>query len=310
MTVATASLTGLPVNHRDFDLPIAGILHTDCPHYYRCAHPGEGEEAFASRLAENLEALILAEGPDTVAAMFAEPVMGAGGVIVPPESYFAKIQKILKRYDVLLVADEIICGFGRTGHNWGSETYNLEPDILTCAKALSSGYVPISAVMISEPIWQAMLAQSDKIGMFGHGFTYSGHPVATAVALETMKIYDEVDIASHVRAVAPALQDGLRRFADHPLVGEVRGVGLIAAIEIVRDKTTKVQFDPAIMVAAHVAKRAEAHGLIVRALAGDVIAFSPPLIIETHEIEEMMDAFGQALDETWAWLEASRLAKA
>jgi 4-aminobutyrate---pyruvate transaminase len=305
VTVATASLTGLAANHRGFDLPIAGMLHTDCPYQYRCAQPGEDEEAFTRRLAENLEALILAEGPETVAAMFAEPVMGAGGVIVPPQNYFAKIQQVLKRYDVLLVADEVICGFGRTGHDWGSKTYGLEPDILTCAKALSSGYVPISAVMISEPIWQAMLAQSDRIGIFGHGFTYSGHPVATAVALETLMIYDEIEIVSQVRVVAPALQDGLRRFADHPLVGDVRGVGLIAAVEIVKDKKTKVQFDPTFTVAAHVARRAEAHGLIVRALAGDILAFSPPLIITVSEIEEMMEAFGRALDETWAWLETS-----
>lgn len=306
VTVATASLTGLVANHRDFDLPITGILHVDCPHHYRYAHPGEDEEAFASRLAESLEARILAEGPDTVAAMFAEPVMGAGGVIVPPEAYFPKIQQVLKRYDVLFVADEVICGFGRTGHYWGSQTFGLEPDILTCAKALSSGYVPISAVMISEAIWQAMLTESDKIGMFGHGFTYSGHPVATAVALETIKIYDEVDIVSQVRAVAPVLQDGLRRFADHPLVGEVRGIGLIAGVEIVKDKTTKAQFEPAAMIAAHVVKRAEAHGLLIRALTGDVIAFSPPLIITADEIEEMMVAFGRALDETWEWLQAAR----
>lgn len=305
VTVATASLTGLVANHRDFDLPIPGILHVDCPNHYRYAHPGEDEEAFASRLAESLEARILAEGPDTVAAMFAEPVMGAGGVIVPPERYFPKIQQVLKRYDVLLVADEVICGFGRTGRYWGSQTFDLEPDILTCAKALSSGYVPISAVMISEAIWQAMLAESDKVGMFGHGFTYSGHPVATAVALETIKIYDEIDIVGHVRTVAPVLQEGLRRFTDHPLVGEVRGVGLIGGVEIVKDKTTKAQFDPSAMVAAHVVKRAEAHGLLVRALTGDVIAFSPPLIIKAAEIEEMMEAFGHALDETWRWLETT-----
>jgi 4-aminobutyrate--pyruvate transaminase len=310
VTVATASLTGLAANHLDFDLPIEGMLHTDCPYYYRCAHPGENEEAFASRLAANLEALILAEGPETVAAMFAEPVMGAGGVIVPPKGYFAKIQQVLKRYDVLLVADEVICGFGRTGNAWGSQTFGLEPDILTCAKGLSSGYMPISAVMITEPIWQAMVAESDKIGMFGHGFTYSGHPVAAAVALETLKIYDEIDIVSHVRAVAPALQDGLRRFADHPLVGDVRGIGLIAAVEIVKDKSTKIPFDSAVMLAAQVAKRAEANGLIVRVLTGDVIAFSPPMIIETNEIEEMLKAFGQALDETWSWVRAQGLSSA
>lgn len=302
VTVATASLTGLPANHRDFDLPLDGILHADCPHHWRFADEAESEEDFASRMADNLERLIVREGPDTIAAMFAEPVMGAGGVIVPPASYFAKIQPILKRYDILLIADEVICGFGRTGNRWGSDTFGIRPDMLTCAKALSSGYIPISALLISEPIWQAMIAESEKIGVFGHGYTYSGHPVAAEVALETLRIYEERDIVGHVRRMAPALQSGLRALADHPLVGEARGVGLIGALELVADKTTKQPFPPARGVGAFVSKRAEAHGLIVRVIAGDIVAFSPPLIIEAADIAEILARIGRALDDTLAWL--------
>src|SRR5207245_682889 len=172
-TVAAASLSGLVPNHRDFDLPIDRILHVDCPHHYRYGQPGESEEAFATRLAEALEQRILAEGPDTVAAFFAEPVMGAGGVIVPPATYFEKIQAVLRKYEVLLVADEVICGFCRTGEMFGATTFGMQPDILTSAKALSSGYMPISAVMVSEKVHAAVAANSGKIGTFGHGFTYS-----------------------------------------------------------------------------------------------------------------------------------------
>src|SRR5690606_37893296 len=183
VTIASASLTGLPANHTDFDLPIANILHTDCPHHYRFAEPGETEVEFATRLAGNLERMILDEGPDTVAAFIAEPVMGAGGVLLPPATYFEEVQAVLAKYDVLFIADEVICGFGRTGNAWGSQTYDLRPDTISCAKALSSAYLPVGAVMINEPIYQAMLDESRKIGTFGHGYTYSGHPVGAAVAL-------------------------------------------------------------------------------------------------------------------------------
>ena len=305
VTVATASLTGLPANHRDFDLPIPRILHTDCPHHWRFSADGETEEAFATRLADNLEALILREGPETIAAMFAEPVMGAGGVIVPPATYFAKIQPILRRHDILLIADEVICGFGRTGEVWGSQTYGIQPDMITCAKALSSGYVPISALMVSEAIWRAMLAESEKIGVFAHGFTYSGHPVAAVVALEALSIYEERNIFGHVRRVAPLLQAGLRRLQDHPLVGEARGVGLVGALELVQDKASKAPYAATRGVGAYVSKRCEAHGLIVRVIGGDIIALSPPLIIDAVEIEEMLARLERALDDTWAWLRGS-----
>jgi 4-aminobutyrate--pyruvate transaminase len=283
------------------------VRHADCPHHYRYAKPGESEEAFATRLAESLDAQILREDPETVAAFIAEPVMGAGGVIVPPATYFDKIQPVLKKHDVLLIADEVICGFGRTGKMFGTETYGLKPDIMTMAKALSSAYLPISATVISDEVYQAFVAQSEKIGTFAHGFTYSAHPVCCAVALETLKIYEERKILEQVQKVAPRFQAGLRRFADHPLVGEVRGVGLIAGVELVKDKRTKAAFDPKEGVGPLFATRAQENGLIVRAM-GDAIALCPPLIISEAEVDEMLRRFATALDETQAALRAAGLA--
>src|SRR5216684_1999180 len=257
--------------------------------------------------AESLEAQILREGADTVAAFIAEPIMGAGGVILPPKTYFEKIQAVLKKYDVLMIADEVICGFGRTGNMFGSETFGIKPDIMTMAKALSSAYLPISATIISEALYQAFLSQSDKIGTFAHGYTYSGHPVCAAVALETLKIYEERNILEHVRKVAPRFQDGLRRFESHPLVGEVRGIGLIAGIELVQDKKTKQSFDPKAGIGAHLAQRAQEHGLIIRAM-GDNIGVCPPLIISDSEIDELLARFDRALDDTLAFVKESKAA--
>jgi 4-aminobutyrate---pyruvate transaminase len=297
VTVATASLTGLPPNHIAFDLPIANIRHADCPHHWRFGKPGESEEDFATRMAESLEGQILREGPDTVAAFIAEPVMGAGGVIVPPKTYFEKIQPVLRKYDVLLIADEVICGFGRTGSMWGSQTFAIEPDIMTMAKALSSAYVPISATLINDKIYQAIADQSAKIGTFGHGFTYSGHPVCAAVAVETLKIYEERDIVGQVRRVAPRFQDAFRRLIDHELVAEYRGVGLIGAVELVPEKGKKAGFDPVGKAGAVAMAKAQEHGLIVRAM-GDAVALCPPLVITEAEIDEMFRRLGRALDDT------------
>jgi 4-aminobutyrate---pyruvate transaminase len=298
VTIATASLTGLPNNHRDFDLPIANILFTDCPHHYRFANPGESEEDFATRLAGNLDALIEREGADTIAAFIAEPIMGAGGVIVPPKTYFPKIQAVLKKHDVLLIADEVICGFGRTGNWFGSETFGMKPDIMTMAKALSSGYIPISATVISEPIFDVLKKQSEKIGVFAHGFTYSGHPVPAAVAIETLKIYEERDILSHIRRMMPVFQNGLRRFAAHPIVGEVRGAGLVAGLELVANKQTKERYDAKKGAGALLAARCQENGLIVRVLGGDGIALCPPLVINEDEIGEILARLSKSLDET------------
>lgn len=306
VTVASASLTGLANNHRDFDLPIANILHTDCPHHYRFAEDGESEEEFSTRMAGNLETMILDEGPETVAAFIAEPVMGAGGVLLPPKTYFEKIQAVLAKYDVLLLADEVITGFGRTGNMWGSQTYGLTPDTMTVAKALSSAYLPISGVMVSEDIFDAMVAESEKIGVFGHGFTYSGHPVCAAVAVRTLELMEERNILDHVRAVSPRFQQRLMALGDHPLVGEARGVGLVGAVELVADKSTKRSFQPGDGVGPQCGLRAESHGVIPRAL-GDNIAFCPPLIITESEIDEMFDRFTRGLEETEAWVEKEGL---
>ncbi|MCA8430173.1 aspartate aminotransferase family protein [Burkholderia seminalis] len=300
VTIASASLTGLPNNHRDFDLPIDRILHTDCPHYYRHALPGESEEQFATRCADSLEQLILREGPETIAAFFAEPVMASGGVIVPPATYMEKIQRVLKRYDILLVADEVICGFGRTGNMFGSETFGMQPDMIVVAKQLSAGYLPISALMVNEGVYRALVAESEKIGTFGHGFTYSGHPVCAAVALETLRIYDEDGVLDHVRDVIPHFQQRVADLAAHPLVGEARGSGLLAAVELVADKATKAPFPPAEGVAIHAGERALTYGVITRAL-GDTFNFCPPLIITHDEIDRLFDASKQALDDTLAW---------
>ena len=301
VTIAAASLTGLAANHRGFDLPIANVRHADCPHHWRYAEPGESEEAYADRLAKSLDQQIQREDPETVAAFIAEPVMGAGGVIIPPRTYFAKIQQVLRKYDVLMVADEVICGFARTGNMFGSETFGVTPDILTVAKALSSAYLPISATVISEPIYRALVGQSEKLGGFAHGFTYGGHPVSCAVALETLALYEERDVLSQVRRVGPVLQAGVRRFADHPLVGEVRGVGLLAGLELVQDKAAKRPFPAKAGAAALVQAKCQENGLIVRAM-GDTVAFCPPLIITEPEIEELLRRFGKGFGEATAIL--------
>jgi 4-aminobutyrate---pyruvate transaminase len=309
ITIGAASLTGLPANHRSFDVPLPGFIHTMTPHFYHGANPGETEDQFASRCADELEKLILAEGPDTVAAMWAEPIMGAGGVLIPPRGYFEKIQAVLKKYDVLFVADEVICGFWRTGNYWGSQTLNIQPDILTCAKALSSSYLPISAVMINDRVFQGLSDESNKIGTFGHGFTYSGHPVPAAVAIETLKIYDELDIGAHVREVGAHLQSELRRrFAGHELVGEVRGVGLIAAMELVADKATHKNFEPTAKVAPRLVALMQEHGVIGRPSINDALCFSPPLIITKAEVDEMLDRTSKALDELTVQLRREKIA--
>jgi 4-aminobutyrate--pyruvate transaminase len=310
ITIASGSITGLPANHRMFDLPVSDrFLHVSTPHHYHGAKPGESEEEFATRLAEELDQVIEREGADTVAAFFAEPVMGAGGVIVPPATYFEKIQKVLKKHDVFFVADEVICGFGRTGNYWGSQTFGITPDILVCAKALSASFLPVSAVLINDRVFQALADGSQTIGTWGHGFTYSGHPVPAAVAVETLRIYDELDIVNHVRRVGAHMQKRLRElFADHPLVGEVRGVGLIGGVELAVDKAAHKPFDPAVKAGPRLAKLAEGEGVILRAMVNDSMGFSPPLIITEAEIDEMLARVSRALDALAVQLRRESLA--
>jgi len=308
-TIAAASLSGMHYNHASFGLPLDGFLHITPPHHYRFAEPGESEEDFATRLADELDTLIQAEGPETVAAFFTEPVMGSGGVIVPPPTYYEKVQAVLAKYDILLVADEVITGFGRTGNMFGTTTMGLRPDMLVCAKGLSSAYIPISALMVNARVFDAIAEESDRVGVFGLSFTYSGHPVAAAVAREALAIYEDEDIVGHVRAMTPHFQGGLRALLDHPLVGEVRGEGLVAGVELVRDKATHAPFDAGLGIGPFCNQRAEEHGLIVRAI-GDTISFCPPLIIRRDEIEEMIARFRLALDDTWEKVRGEGLAAA
>ncbi|MDA7948417.1 MAG: aspartate aminotransferase family protein [Hyphomicrobiaceae bacterium] len=305
VTIATASLTGLPANHADFDLPIDRIVHTGCPHHYRYAEADESEDEFTTRLAGELEELIEKEGPETIAAFIAEPVMGAGGVIVPPDGYFEKIQAVLSKHDILFIADEVICGFGRTGNMFGSETFGIKPDTISVAKAITSAYAPLGAVTVPEAVYQAMLDESRKIGVFGHGYTYTGHPLSTALGLKTLEIYERDDILGHVRSVAPKFQARLDALSSHPLVGDARGVGLIGAVELVADKASRTSFDPKAGASARAAQMCQEEGVIARNIFGDALAFCPPLIITDAQIDEMFDAVERGLDRTLDQLKAA-----
>ncbi|HEY4941542.1 MAG TPA: aminotransferase [Rhizomicrobium sp.] len=307
VTLASASLTGLANNHKSFDLPFDFAKFADCPHYYRGAEPGESEQQFSVRMGANLEKLIEREGPDTIAAMIVEPVMGAGGVILPPDGYFDAIVAVLSRHGIPLIADEVITGFGRTGNWFGCGTYCFEPESMSIAKALSSAYLPISAVLLSPELSDIVEQESGKIGTFGHGFTYTGHPVAAAVALKTIEIYQRRDIVGHVRHVAPVFLKRLKALAEHPLVGEANGVGLIGAIELVADKKTKRNFDPAKQAGATLMNFATEEGLIVRALLGDRVALCPPLVITEGEIAELFDRLERALARTLDWATKEKL---
>lgn len=302
-TIATASLSGVAYNHQGFNLPLPGFLHVACPHYYRGGQAGESEAAYTQRLLAALEARIEAEGADTIAAFFTEPVIAAGGVIMPPAGYFDGLQKLLKKHDILLVCDEVVTGFARTGNMFGATTMNLLPDMLVCAKALSSAYIPISALLVNERIFTAMARQSDELGSFGLTMTYCGHPVASAVAREAIRIYEEEDFPARVRRLEAPFLGGLRGLATHPLVGEVRGLGLLAGVELVRDKNTHEPFAKNQKIGAICAALCEKHGLMLRAI-GDTLALCPPLVISETEIEELLARLRLALDETAATLSA------
>jgi len=304
VTAASASMSGIPMMHEHFDLPLPGIVRVGCPHHYQFAQPGESESAFVDRLARELEETIQREGADTIAAFIAEPVMGAGGVVIPPPGYFDRVQAILKRHDILLIADEVITGFGRLGQRFGSQVFNLRPDLVTIAKQVTSAYVPLSALFVSDAIYQVVADASAAVGSFGHGYTYSGHPLACAVALEALKIYESDDIVGHVQKVAQRFKQGLGRFEGHALVGHVRSLGLIGAIELAEVPAQRKAFDPARGVGAYFVRRAQQHGLITRSLGGDIIAFSPPLIISEAEIDTMFERAELALADTLAWVKS------
>jgi len=299
VTVASASLTGLPLLHNAFHLPIPEVLHVSCPDPYRVKPDGMSERDFSKQLAKELDETIQREGPDTVAAFIAEPVMGAGGVHVPPEGYFDEIQPVLQKHDVLLIADEVICGFGRLGHWFGSNLYNIKPDIITIAKGLTSGYVPMSASLVGDRIWDVLIEKSREFGPFGHGYTYGGHPVAAAAAMANLDILERDNLVGNAAEVGAYMQSRVREaLSDHPLVGHVRGVGLILGIEFVADKATKRAFEAADKIAPKVSQAAYERGLIARPLpGGDIIALSPPLSITKEEVDVIVGHLSAALDQ-------------
>lgn len=299
VTIVAGSMTGLPYNHRDFDLPVDRILHADTPHHWKGAEPGESEPDYAARLARSLEDLIQREGPDTVAAFIAEPVMGAGGVIIPPEGYFPAIAEVCRRHDILMIADEVICGFGRTGQWFGSQTLGYEPDTISMAKQLTGGFLPLSAVAVNADIAETVENHASGIGTFGHGFTYGGHPVAAAVGIRALDIYERDDIPGHVRAVAPRFAEHIDRLAAHPLVGEGRHLGLLGALELAPDRSPRGFTTPG-KVGPKLQDELLARGVIARAL-GDTLALCPPMIIAEAEIDELFAPFEAALDATHDW---------
>ncbi|TFF23290.1 aspartate aminotransferase family protein [Jiella endophytica] len=288
VTIAAGSITGLARNHASFDLPLDRMRHTNCPDYGSAALPGESEAAFSKRMADDLEKLILEEGPDTVAAFFGEPVMASGGVYVPPENYWQEIQRVLKKYDILLVADEVITGFGRTGNMFGCQTYGIKPDVMVISKQMASSYMPIAGILMSEDFYAPIADESSRLGVFGHGYTASGHPVATAVALENLKIIEERDLLGNCRARSPGFIAHLDELSRHERVKTWRGVGLLGALEL--HPTGEPGEAGAAMAAA-----ALEEGVIARAV-GDAFCLCPPLIITEAEIDEMFAAVGRALD--------------
>lgn len=289
VTIAAASITGIARNQNGFDLPLDRMIHTSCPSLVHFGLPGESEASFSARMLDDLESLIIKEGPETIAAFWGEPVMGAGGVIVPPKGYWQGVQAILKKYDILLVADEVITGFGRTGKMFACETYDIKPDIIVMSKQISSSYMPLSAILLNDKVYQPIADESARQGTFGHGFTASGHPVATAVGLENLKIIIERDLVGHVARMESHFLTGLRRLADHPLVHSSRGVGLIGALEMTPWSSGAGD------AAAALKDACQAEGLLVRNIA-DAICFCPPMIISEQQISEMFAIVARALD--------------
>jgi L-2,4-diaminobutyrate transaminase len=297
----TGSLTGLPLFHKAFDLPLARVLHTRCPHYWKFAEDGESELDFSRRCAAELDEMIEREGPETVAAFIAEPAMGTGGLIPAPEGYWPAIQAVLKKHDVLLIADEVVTGFGRLGTWFGSQYYDMQPDLITVAKGLTSAYLPLSGVIVSEGVWQVLEDGAKEIGVLGHGWTYSAHPTCVAAALKNLEIIEREGLLGNVQEVGPYLLGALRdALADHPMVGEVRGVGMLAAVEFVKDKAGKRFFEPQGKVGTAVASACAGRGMIARAMPhGDILGFAPPLTLRRDEADRIAAITRDAVDAVW-----------
>ncbi|UZF93618.1 aspartate aminotransferase family protein [Bosea sp. NBC_00550] len=311
-SVVSGSMTGMSFYHDHMDLPFSGILHTGAPHHYWGAQPGETEAEFSQRLASELEELILREGPETVGAFIGEPVLGTGGITPPPEGYWTAIQAVLRKYDVLLIADEVVTGFGRIGTPFGSHLYGIEPDLITVAKGLTSAYFPLSAAIVGEKVYKVMEEGADRVGAFSHGYTYSGHPIGAAAANAVLDIVEKEDLAGKARDVGGYFQERLKAtFAQLPIVGEVRGVGMLGALEFVANREAKTRFDPGLKVGARISKAARDRGLIARAMPhGEILGFAPPLVTSRDEIDEIVAIAEKAVRQVMEELARDKVALA
>ncbi|VUD40451.1 putative aminotransferase [Thalassocella blandensis] len=301
-SISAASLTGLPSFHRGFGLPLERILRVSCPHYWRFGKTDESEAEYCDRLIQEVADLIEKEGADNIAAFIAEPIMAAGGVIPPPKDYFSKLHPLLKQHDILLIADEVVCGYGRLGVQFGSELLGIEPDMMASAKGLTSGYFPLSAAFISENVWEVMTEGSRQYGSFAHGYTYSGHPVGCAVALANLDLIEKEKLVENANTTGEYLHQQLQqRFAHHPHVGEIRGHGLLAGIQLVEDKASKRLFDVPKKIPAQITKACMNAGIIVRPLPTiGTIALSPPLTFTKEHVDLVIDVIEQGLDQVLA----------
>ncbi|SNY92997.1 L-2,4-diaminobutyrate transaminase [Cohaesibacter sp. ES.047] len=301
----TGSLTGLELFHNKFDLPLEYVVHTDAPYYFRRDDLNMSEADFVKQCADNLDALIQKEGPDTVAAFIGEPVLGTGGIVPPPAGYWEAIQAVLNKYDILLIADEVVTGFGRLGSMFGSEHYGIKPDIITIAKGLTSAYAPLSGSIVSDKVWKVLEEGTDKLGAIGHGWTYSAHPICAAAGVANLKLIDEMNIVSNAKETGAYFNQSLKdALSDISIVGDVRGEGIMAAVEFVKDKDTRTFFDPSDKVGYQVAGALlERSKVIGRAMPqGDILGFAPPLCLTREEADTIVAAAKDAIESIAAKL--------
>lgn len=302
--VMTGSLTGLELFHNAFDLPRAPILHTEAPYYFRRADRSLSQEQFSQYCADKLEEMILAEGPETIAAFIGEPILGTGGIVPPPAGYWQKIQAVLKKYDILLIADEVVTGFGRLGTMFGSDHYGMQPDLITIAKGLTSAYAPLSGVIVSDRVWQVLVEGSDKLGSLGHGWTYAAHPICVAAGIANLELIDELGLVKNAGETGAYFRNQLTAaLGDHRHVGEVRGDGMLAAVEFVADKDNRVFFDVSQKVGPQIAAALAERGVLGRAMPqGDILGFAPPLCLTREEADIIVKSTVEAVKSVFARL--------
>ncbi|MBC7138659.1 MAG: aspartate aminotransferase family protein [Defluviimonas sp.] len=295
----TGSLTGLELFHKKFDLPLAQVIHTEAPYYFRRPDPGMTEEQFSAHCAEALEKLILAEGADSIAAFIGEPVLGTGGIVPPPAGYWEAIQKVLARHDILLIADEVVTGFGRLGSMFGSDHYGMTPDIITCAKGLTSAYAPMSGSIVGQRVWEVLMQGTDENGVLGHGWTYSAHPIGAAAGIANLQLIDKLGLVQNAARVGACLNARMKdALGDHAHVGEVRGEGMLCAVELVRDRETRGFFDASEGIGARVVAAMLRRGVIARAMPqGDIVGFAPPLCLTEAEADTIVGVTAEAVAE-------------